>query len=187
MVRRVLRRASYVSVREPEAETIALLVSERIAAPHRDIKVYGDVGLSTGEALRRLDGALGCRDRWVSAGDILQVLPVVVVLSVVVCRGPMLRRDRGTQALWLTLAFVGVGVTFNSLPLYRWTNQITGVVTAGALGQLVGALGGSAGVRTTTKYLRGPDPAVAVVGLDPLSVDLHSGCGATDGIPTRTG
>ena len=89
-----------------------------------------------------------------SVGDILQVLPAVVVLSVVICRVPMLRRDRGTQALWLTLAFVGVGVTFNSPPLYRWMNDATGVVTAGALGQLFGALGGSAGVRTTTKYLR---------------------------------
>jgi hypothetical protein len=62
VVRLVLGRASYASTQEREAETIALLLSGRIAASRRDRNVY-DVGSATGEALRRLDGAFGGRDR----------------------------------------------------------------------------------------------------------------------------
>ena len=63
MVRRVLGRASYASPQEREAETIALLLSQRIAVPRRDLEILYDLESATGEALRRLDEAFGGRDR----------------------------------------------------------------------------------------------------------------------------
>lgn len=86
---------------------------------------------------------------------VLQTLPAVVVLSVVVWRFSMLRRDPSSRALWVTLTFLGVGLVFYCPPVYRSFDSMTGSLTAAAVAELLCTLGSAAGVRTVCRTLSG--------------------------------
>jgi hypothetical protein len=88
-------------------------------------------------------------------GDLLQTLPAVVVGTVVLWRLPMLHRDLGTRALWITLACLAFGLAFYSPPLYRAVNDLTGNPASSQIGELLGTLGAAAGVRTACLFLSG--------------------------------
>jgi hypothetical protein len=63
MAKMVLGRDSYGTPQEQEAETIALLLSERIAAPRRVLGAARGADQADADALMRLYGAFGGKDR----------------------------------------------------------------------------------------------------------------------------
>jgi hypothetical protein len=100
--------------------------------------------------------------------ELFQTLPALVVGVMVLWRlGPMLglgraksqsddlAARRGTQALWITLAFVAIGFAFYSPFVFRGVNDLTGNPASAALGALAGQGGAATGVRTAVKFMRG--------------------------------